>query len=110
MPRRRAYRAHRRALFEADPCCHWCGLPTVWWDAPGQGPPDAATLDHLRSRFEQPRARGNPPRPAVLACRSCNQARAYLEQALREMMAAWEAACEADASSVDTAGVVGLGQ
>jgi hypothetical protein len=71
----------------------------VWWTAPNPGPPNAATLDHLVSRLEQPRGLGNPPRrPVVLACRQCNQARGALERVLRTMLA--EAAAASGVSVV----------
>lgn len=66
----------RRALFDADPHCRWCGCLTVWWDEPGAGPDNAATIDHLRSRLNPRRGRAGGGPKTVLACRSCNQLRA----------------------------------
>lgn len=75
----RKTRQRREALMAADPHCHWCGTPVIYYTlSPREKvPSNFATIDHLNSR-------ASGPRPAdgetVLACNSCNQRRGYLEE------------------------------
>lgn len=72
----------RRQLFDADPKCHWCGRETVWTELPGgKLPPNAATLDHLYTRYEM-ETRASMGNPFVLACNQCNHDRG--EEATRQ--------------------------
>lgn len=74
----------RKRLWEADPCCYWCRRPTILLNVPGgQLPENAATIDHLRSKFDP--TRGQPIRGRwdfryVLACWKCNNERARIEE------------------------------
>lgn len=73
-------------LFAAKPHCHWCGRLTVLLpEVPqirGKIPWNAATIDHLRSRYDPKR---QEPVTAgeirlVLACWRCNNERCQQEQ------------------------------
>lgn len=67
-------RTRRRALWERDPRCFWCGRETNIKTA---NAPDSATVEHLYARG-QPKREESTRRhlPAtVLACRRCNTAR-----------------------------------
>jgi hypothetical protein len=62
----------RRKLWLEDPHCHWCGIITRWLSPEGgKLPEDAATIDHLYTRYEMEKRKemGNP---CVLACNKCN--------------------------------------
>jgi hypothetical protein len=78
----RQEREQRWRFFQRDPHCYWCGVRTVWHEVPGKAPPNAATTDHVRSRYAAARADdGRPRRPGirVLACLRCNNLRAQVE-------------------------------
>lgn len=69
----------RKLLFDLDPHCYWCGCLTKWIDKNGGTfPMDAATIDHVYSKYtqEERRATGNPK---VLACWKCNNERSQKE-------------------------------
>lgn len=68
----------RRALWQADPRCHWCGRQTLLPGTPGlkAAAGITATLDHLYSRFHPERSRDNT---MVLSCAPCNAGRARRE-------------------------------
>lgn len=71
----------RRRHWRQDPRCAWCGRVTVLvtprrHEAP---PPNMATVDHLRDRYDPTRGeplRGRPEVRRVLACLECNHGRA----------------------------------
>jgi hypothetical protein len=74
-----AAKKKRRRLWEADPHCTWCGTVTIWFENPSGReslPNNAATLDHLYSRFD---SRRESPRGGtkytVLSCKRCNKGR-----------------------------------
>lgn len=78
-------RKRRQILFDRDPHCHWCGVLTVWYSQPTKHeemPNNAATLDHLYSRFNPERITpiDNVER-TVLACLECNRRRSVEEEA-----------------------------
>ncbi len=82
----RADQKLRRRRWEKDHHCYWCGVPTVWFDKDGgRQPANAATLDHIRSRYTPQRAQQSNGRwrrgIIVLACYQCNQDRCQQEQA-----------------------------
>ena len=65
----------RRRLYEQNPYCHWCQRKLQLIEKPGgKLPDDAATIDHLRSRYDPlrqvPATRNECRR--VLACFRCN--------------------------------------
>lgn len=74
----------RRKRWEKNPHCYWCGIPTIWYDRNGGKQPDnAATLDHIRSRYVPMRAQQDGQWKngiIVLACHKCNQDRCTQEQ------------------------------
>lgn len=71
----------RRALFNKDPHCHWCGIEVVWYDKDGGTMPEnGATIDHLRSRLNPERRRKADGEQTVLACSKCNQQRNRQEE------------------------------
>jgi 5-methylcytosine-specific restriction endonuclease McrA len=79
----------RRALFKADPHCHWCGCLTIipnvprWERGELTDPPNLATVDHVISRrTRKSRLQYHSPKNKVLACFSCNVKRAMRENAL----------------------------
>lgn len=76
---RKATRDLRWDLFQVDPHCYWCHA-RVRWMAPANGilADDAATLDHVQSRYV--RERGELV-PVVLARFKCNRDRNEREQA-----------------------------
>lgn len=86
--RRMEMRNKRRrllGLFARDPHCHWCRCSVVIMPRVPKlknMPDNAATLDHLRSRFhprrQEPVRYGE--RRIVLACNACNQRRCQEEQ------------------------------
>ena len=82
MPRRSNHRIRRR-LWERDPHCYYCGVETVWKDRLDTRVENAATIEHLRSRYNPRRMepnRGNDRR-LVLACWKCNNGQNRVEQA-----------------------------
>jgi 5-methylcytosine-specific restriction endonuclease McrA len=74
--RRLSKKELRRQLFEQDPHCHWCHCLTVWIEREGGGwyQENAATLDHLYTRYEMNK-RVETGNPFVLACNKCNHDR-----------------------------------
>lgn len=74
-----AKRKIRRKLFDADPHCHWCGCE-VRYARGGHLSDDAATLDHVVSKYERPIDAETTA--VVLACHACNQRRAKEETML----------------------------
>lgn len=71
-------------LHAKDQYCYWCGRLTQLCHEDRNPPPfDAATLEHLRSKFWKRRADIHGlPRTAgmtVLACYQCNQDRSHIE-------------------------------
>jgi hypothetical protein len=79
----RRIRRIRRELFYKDRHCVWCGIETILWEEPiGPAPHNAATLDHLTTRFQVQRAKGKDASAdyrGVLACKKCNEARSKEE-------------------------------
>jgi hypothetical protein len=76
-------RKRRRKLWERDPHCYWCGIETVWHEENAKQAINAATIDHIRSRYMENRPdKGEGYRPGilVLACWKCNNERARIEQ------------------------------
>jgi hypothetical protein len=63
----------RRKLWLENPLCHWCGIETIWIELKNGGklPDDAATIDHLYTRYELEK-RQEMGNPRVLACNKCN--------------------------------------
>jgi hypothetical protein len=75
-------RLFKKQLWNENPYCHWCGCLTQLTNcANGIIPNDAATLDHLISRFNPARWIKRKPgeRRKVLACYACNQRRSIEE-------------------------------
>jgi hypothetical protein len=76
----------RLNLYQRDPHCHWCRCLTVLppeGSPPKVTPPNEATIDHLRDRYD-PRRREparNQEERTVLACRGCNARRNTERQA-----------------------------
>ena len=73
----------RLRLWKDNPHCYWCGIETVLADGERPLPPDAATLDHIRSRFVPERAQKDGKWRQgiiVLACNECNHERGRMEQ------------------------------
>jgi 5-methylcytosine-specific restriction endonuclease McrA len=71
-------RKRRANLWTKDPHCFWCGKLTV---NDGENSSDSATIDHIRSKLHPLRKEpiyGSQIR-LVLACKDCNNARAYYE-------------------------------
>ncbi len=73
---------------EQDGLCHWCRRPMVLVEPSaksGRLPPNACTIDHLRSRLDP--TRRIPPRDnerrLVAACHGCNTSRGAREDAER---------------------------
>jgi 5-methylcytosine-specific restriction endonuclease McrA len=68
----------RITLWKKDPHCFWCGKLTV---DDGRNNSDSATIDHVRSRLHPLRKEPNCERQSrlVLACKDCNNARAFYE-------------------------------
>jgi 5-methylcytosine-specific restriction endonuclease McrA len=67
-------KTRRRALWERDPRCFWCGRET---DIRTSNAPDSATVEHLYARGRPKRTeqtRRHLPN-TVLACRRCNSSR-----------------------------------
>lgn len=74
----------RHRLHAKDPRCHWCKQVTVLIEAGPRHkhfPDNAATVDHLFSRWHPDRQRPNDGRKRyVLACRKCNNERGAAEE------------------------------
>lgn len=86
MAKHRDLRRRRRALWEKDNRCHWCGIETIWSEnSNGINPADSATLDHIYSKYHPKRLKPNTTREIryVLACQQCNHKRGREEDALR---------------------------
>jgi 5-methylcytosine-specific restriction endonuclease McrA len=69
-------------LFALNPHCHWCGKLTRLYkhNQHKKTPLDAATLDHLRSRYNPERLIPSPDKEqTVLACWECNHKRGEQE-------------------------------
>lgn len=77
-------------MWRRNPHCFWCGIETVLDDGP-KLPPNAATVDHIRSRFCLERAERADGRwrkgILVLACSQCNNDRGSMEQAFLKVVA-----------------------
>lgn len=84
-----------RRMWLGNPKCHWCKRQTVLLPPDGKRklfPPNAATRDHLRSRFNLGRSepvRRYPEYRVVLACRECNQRRCREEEVAQPREALW---------------------
>ena len=84
-----------RRLWEDNPRCFWCDTITVWYaNGKGRSPKDSATIDHLRSRYNESRQEPNPLAHArtVLACWKCNNVRNKEEQARVPIEELWRRA------------------
>lgn len=69
-------------LFEDNPHCFHCGKPTILTNiTSGKLPPNAATIDHIISRYNPNRwvKKKQGQRRKVLACFKCNQERSMQE-------------------------------
>lgn len=87
-------RARRNELFAQDPHCYWCTDLTVCVEMDGGTfPMNAATLDHVFSRYT-PHLRTGEGNPTVLACWKCNNRRSREET---EALPIWELWRRADA-------------
>lgn len=68
--------------------CYWCHSPTILVEPGGKNrlPPNAATVEHLRSRLDPTRQEParDQERRLVMACLSCNSVRGSREQAERD--------------------------
>ena len=84
---KKQHRVRMRKRWERNPHCYWCGIKTVWSSDDGNANrrPDAATIDHIRSRFCDERQQQDDGTWTqglwVLSCSKCNQERASLEMA-----------------------------
>src|SRR6185503_18043250 len=81
----------KQRLYNQYPFCHWCGIALVLVVSDnGRLPDNAATIDHLRSRFDltrqEPKINAYEER-TVLACYGCNQRRSAEEM---KGVAAWQ--------------------
>jgi hypothetical protein len=83
----RRHRELKIKMWEKDPYCHWCGCFTVVTNivAVPRGtslPDNAATVDHVYSRFNARRwvKAKYGERRRVLACYKCNHERAEQEE------------------------------
>jgi len=75
-------RTDKIQFWNENPHCHWCGKQTQVTNCPnGKIPPDAATIDHLYSKYDPRRwvRRKHGERHKVLACYACNQRRSIEE-------------------------------
>ena len=74
-------RKRRKRLFDRHPFCYWCGVILIEDYSEGTRLDNAATLDHLRSKFwgKRPNVFGKE-RTMVLACNKCNLERSRKEQ------------------------------
>lgn len=73
-------RSRKVFLWEQDPHCYWCGRLTQLTNCPnGIIPPDAATVDHLFSRFNPERWMDDNNLRRVLSCYKCNHDRSREE-------------------------------
>lgn len=77
------YRKVKIKLWNENPHCHWCGRLTRLTNNPnGIIPDDAATVDHLYSKFDLRRwVKAENEKRYVLACRLCNWNRSFNEAA-----------------------------
>lgn len=78
-------RKYKIQLWEKDPHCHYCGKPTVLTNIPGGIiPPNAATVEHLLSRYNPKRWTRRKPGEVrkVLSCWECNQAQSHKETSM----------------------------
>ena len=73
----------RRRLWESNPHCIWCKQPTIWWTPSDGGnmPDNAATIEHLLSRFNPIRylLPRYPKDLMAIACNRCNNDRGARE-------------------------------
>ena len=83
----------KEQLYKQSPYCHWCGKKTIIYARRSGGsiPYDAATLDHLYSRYD-PRRGNLPPHTEsiVLSCYKCNNDRAREENKSLPIEKQWE--------------------
>lgn len=79
--RKHPVRRRRLSLLRADAHCWYCGVRVVQSTAK-RPPPDAATLEHLKSRMRYPGRRKNALDMTVLACLDCNAGRAKISELL----------------------------
>lgn len=70
-------KAVRKRLWEADPYCYYCGILTK--NEPRKGmdvlKDDDATIEHLESRYQNPKRKFVLDTPIVIACYRCNSNR-----------------------------------
>ena len=82
----RAKRKKRLALWEkANKLCFWCNCITVFPQSNSDDvpkPPNLATIDHLRSKFDLNRYELNCSNETrlVLSCQACNELKSRMEQ------------------------------
>lgn len=63
-------------MWENNPNCHWCNVPTVRVEASQQKlDPNSATFDHLYHKSNPQRHTRKGKNLGVLACYECNQRR-----------------------------------
>lgn len=79
----------RHRLWQENPHCHWCGRLTLLVEGSGKNrgagfPADAATVEHLRDRWDPRRQERIQPgeRRHVIACRECNNRRVTEHQTI----------------------------
>jgi hypothetical protein len=78
-------RKYKIQLWDNNPNCYYCGKPTVLTNIRGgEIPPNAATIEHLLSRYNPKRwtRRQAGEVRKVLSCWECNQAQSHKETAL----------------------------
>lgn len=69
-------RWQRQKLHQYDPRCYYCGRVTRLLETNGGHiPDDAATIEHLDSRYSDERGKHSGEYRRVLACRKCNNER-----------------------------------
>lgn len=100
-----------------DPRCAWCRRVTVLWRGPPRDTPkndprrrpplNAATVDHLRDRFDPTRQEpiiGRPQVRRVLACWECNWARNVYREAQQPIEELWRRSGKTSRASFHRAG------
>jgi len=79
----RRMRKRKLKLFSRSPFCHWCGIETIVWKPKRHAriPDNAATVDHLYTRFDWMKGKTEPGVEAtVLSCNKCNFERGAARQ------------------------------
>lgn len=69
---------NRRILLFHKQCklCYWCRQPCILvYQDGGQLPDNAATIDHLRDKFDRNRGKYDGTPHTVMSCAKCNRER-----------------------------------